>query len=293
MYELIQAGENTYYFQCMAKVGLYKENDTQVTLIDSGSDEEAARKINQVLKANGWEPAHILCTHSNADHVGGNAFFQKRYPNCQLIGTGMENAVIQFPELEPAFLFGGYPPKALRSKFLMAKPSVTAGTPEEGLPAGITAISLPGHFFDMAGFRTADDVVFLADSLDGTYVLEKYHVAFLYDLKRYLETLDTIETMQARLFVPAHGEAAQDIRPLVQKNRDKIMEIIALLLNVCKTPRTTDEVIQCVFEHYGLTLDFNQYVLVGSTLRSYLSCLLDDGRLAVDFSGNKLTWNSL
>ena len=34
-------------------------------------------------------------------------------------------------------------------------------------------------------------------------------------------------------------------------------------------------------------MDFNQYVLAGSTIRSYLSYLLDKGALTVDFSDCK------
>lgn len=41
MYELIQVSEHNYYIQCPAKIGLVKLNDTEVCLIDSGSDKDA------------------------------------------------------------------------------------------------------------------------------------------------------------------------------------------------------------------------------------------------------------
>ena len=37
-------------------------------------------------------------------------------------------------------------------------------------------------------------------------------------------------------------------------------------------------------------MNFEQYVLVGSTVRSYLSWLKDSGRLAADFEDNMLLW---
>ena len=37
-------------------------------------------------------------------------------------------------------------------------------------------------------------------------------------------------------------------------------------------------------------MDMNQYVLVGSTLRSYLSYLLDTGRMTATCSDNRLLW---
>ena len=37
-------------------------------------------------------------------------------------------------------------------------------------------------------------------------------------------------------------------------------------------------------------MDFNQYVLVGSTIRSYISYLNDRGDLSAEFSECKLLW---
>lgn len=48
MYELIQAGEQTYYIQCPAKIGIYRANDREVYLIDSGGDKDAGRRVKIV-----------------------------------------------------------------------------------------------------------------------------------------------------------------------------------------------------------------------------------------------------
>ena len=93
--------------------------------------------------------------------------------------------------------------------------------------------------------------------------------------------------MGGRLFIPAHAEPTEDIRPLAQLNRAKVLEICELILRFCETPASSEEVLQNIFRHYQLSMDFNQYVLVGSTIRSYLSYLLDKGTLTVDFSDCK------
>ena len=123
------------------------------------------------------------------------------------------------------------------------------------------------------GFHTSDDVWFLADSLTGEEVLEKYHVSFLYDVKAYLESLEKVEELSGKLFIPAHAEPREDIRPLVQKNREKVLEIAEVVRESCRTPKSTEEVIQTVFERYDLKMDAVQFVLAGSTIRSYLSYL--------------------
>ncbi len=55
-----------------------------------------------------------------------------------------------------------YPPSELRHKFLMAKESDAILLDEHALPEGWVMMPLPGHSFDMVGFRTPDDIVYLA-----------------------------------------------------------------------------------------------------------------------------------
>lgn len=283
MYELIQAAEHTYYIQCPAKMGIWKLNDTDAVLIDSGNDKDAGRKIQKIFDAQGWHLTAILNTHANADHNGGNALLQQRL-SAPAFAPGIDAAITSHPILEPAFLYGGYPCRSLRNKFLLAQPSNCRPLTAENLPDGLTMLPLPGHFFDMCGFRTADGVWFLADCLSGASIVEKYHVNFIYDVAAYLDTLENICTLEGRLFIPAHAEPTADIRPLAQLNRAKVLEICELILQFCETPASPEEVLQKIFRHYQLTMDFNQYVLVGSTIRSYLSYLLDRSALSVEFS---------
>lgn len=292
MYELIQAGARTYYINCPAKMGIYKVNDKDVYLIDSGNDKEAGKKVQKILSTNGWNLIGIINTHSNADHVGGNNILQER-TGCRIISTEIENAFAKYPILETSFLYGGYPCKELRNKFLLASASRPTDTVENYLPEGLEYIRLPGHFFGMMGIKTSDDVYFLADSAFGEDIINKYHIFFIYDVKEFLHTLDSIEFLNGKLYIPAHAGVTEDIKPLVEANRKKIYEIIDRILELCKEPMNFEDILKHMFDYYNLTLDFNQYVLVGSTIRSYLSYLYDEDKLNVSFTENRLLWKSI
>lgn len=289
MYELIQVSEHNYYIQCPAKIGLVKLNDTEVCLIDSGSDKDAGRKVRQILDANGWKLRAIYNTHSNADHIGGNKYLQGQ-TGCRIYAPGIECDFTNHPILEPAFLYGGYPCKDLRHKFLLAQESKAEPLTGEVLPEGFELIPLPGHFFDMAGFRTPDDVVYLADCLSARETLDKYQIGFIYDVASYLETLEKVKTMKAKLFIPSHAAPEEDISDLAQYNIDKVREIAGRILEICAEPLCFETILQKLFTEYGLTMNFEQYVLVGSTVRSYLSWLKDTGKLNAGFDGNLLLW---
>lgn len=290
MYELIQIPDtNCYYIQSPAKIGLVKLDDSRVCLIDSGSDKDAGRKVRQHLDANGWQLSTIYNTHSNADHIGGNKYLQGQ-TGCQIYAPGIEYAFTRRPILEPSFLYGGYPCKDLRHKFLLAQESDARLLTPDVLPEGFALLPLPGHFFDMAGFRTPDDVVYLADCLSSKETLEKYQISFIYDVAAYLKTLEMVQALEARMFVPAHAEATTDIAPLARYNIQKVQEIAQKTLDLCREPLCFESLLQQLFAHYGLVMNFEQYVLVGSTVRSYLAWLKDEGRLQAEFDNNLLLW---
>ena len=289
MYELIQVTDRTYYIQSPAKIGMVRLNDEEVCLIDSGNDKDAGRKVRQLLDKNGWKLKAIYNTHSNADHIGGNKYLQAQ-TGCMIYAPGIECAFTKYPILEPAFLYGGYPCKDLRHKFLLAQESDAEPLAADKLLGGFELIELPGHFFDMAGFRTPDDVVFLADCLSSRETLDKYQIGFIYDVAAYLETLENVKKLKAKLFIPAHAETTEDITDLAQYNIDKVHEIADRIEDICQEPICFEDILQKLFTDYGLAMNFEQYVLVGSTVRSYLSWLKDSGRLEAEFSDNRLLW---
>ena len=289
MYELIQVAERSYYIQSPAKIGLVKLNEQDVCLIDSGNDKDAGRKVRQLLDTNGWRLTAIYNTHSNADHIGGNKYLQGQ-TGCKIYAPGIDCAFTRHPVLEPSFLYGGYPCKELRHKFLMAQESDAQELTQESLPEGFEIIPLPGHFFDMVGFRTPDDVVYLTDCLSSRETLDKYQIGFIYDVAAYLKTLEMVKSLQAKVFVPAHAAASEDIADLAQYNIDKVLEIADKIIGICKEPLCFEAILQRLFTDYGLTMNFEQYVLVGSTVRSYLAWLKDTGRVNALFENNMLLW---
>jgi len=292
MYELIQAGERTYYIDCPAKIGIYVKPDNKAIIIDTGNDKDAGKKILKILAAQGWEADFIINTHSHADHTGGNRLIQSR-TGCAAYSSPIECDFINHTVLEPSCLYGGYPFKALRNKFLMAEPSDAKDIADAPLPEGMEIIPLKGHFFDMIGIRTPDDVVFIADCLSGEEIIKKYHIAFLYDVAEYIKTLETVGNLSAKYFIPAHAQPGPDMEELCRMNRDKVLEIAERVFGMCDGLTSPDEMLKKLMDSYGLELNYNQYVLIGSTMRSYLSYLADQGKIVPEIRDNGLYWKAV
>jgi len=302
---------NTFVARGPTNLGLYvfRQGDAaRALVIDSGGDEDSGRRIVRECERLGVSLAALLNTHSNADHCGGNASVYKR-TGCAIAATGLEAAFLQYPQLEASFLAGAFPQKALRNKFLMAPPSRATHLLEppcelalgergevdiQKLSAtgsdSLHIVSLPGHYFGMVGVMTPDKVFFAADALAGAPILEKYHIFFFYDVAAELETLSMLERIEAAWFVPSHAEPVRDIRPLVGLNRAKIFEIAEVIVGLVSGDVSLEDIVADVCAHYDIILNADQHVLVGSTIRSYLSWLCDQGRLEYGFERNRMTF---
>lgn len=287
--ELIKLGENTYYLKNQTNIGIYKINDKEVYLIDSGNDKDAGKKILKIIEEQGWKIKAIINTHSHADHIGGNSIIQEK-TGCKIYAYGIEKNFIANPILEPVYLSGAYPFKTLQeNKFLMAKPSKVENI-ENHLPEGLEMFPLKGHFGDMIGIKTSDNVYFLADSILSEELVVKHKIFFLYDVAELLKTLDMLKTLKGKMYVPSHAEATNDIMPMIQKNKEKINEVIETLLTICKQPKTFEEILKEIFDQYQIKMNENQYVLIGSTIKCYLAYLRGQNKLGVNFDDNRMKY---
>ncbi len=288
--ELIKVGEKTYYIKNPTNIGIYQVDEENIYLIDSGNDKEAGKKILKIINEQGWKIKGIINTHSHADHIGGNQIIQSR-TNCKIYAKGIEKSLIEYPILEPAFLYGAYPYQELKNKFLYAKPSKVELIEKEHIE-GIKYYSLKGHSYDMIGIKTSDDVYFLGDSLLSEETIEKYHIFFLYDVKEYLDTLELIKKLKGKQFIPSHAKACSDLSRLISTHIKKIQEICNQICKICEKEKSFEEILKKLFETYNLSMNANQYVLIGSTLHAYLSYLHEQNRLNYEFRENQMFWKT-
>lgn len=291
MFELIQTGAQTYYFDLPSKIGVYVKNADEVYLIDSGPHKDNAKKVLRILKEKGWTLKGILNTHAHADHIGGNRYLQDQ-TGCTVFGAEKELDLTRHTYLEPTTLYGANPHKDLRHKFLLAQECDAVGFDDARFPKEIEVIPLPGHSVDMVGFRIPDDTVFLADLLCSENTLTKYGITFQFDIAQHLQSLEKAKQVQAATFVSSHAPTETDALALICMNETKVHEAAHLLCELCQTPIAFDALLQKVFAHYELRMTHEQHALVGSTVRSYLSYLYDSDALDILFDDNVLYYKT-
>ena len=292
MYELKQAGESTYYIDCPSRMGLYNFSGNEVCLIDSGNDKDAGKKVLKILEEKGWTLSAVINTHIHADHIGSNKLLHDR-TGCKLLYAGFDRAFIEHTILNPTVLWGGYPPREIReNKFFIAQSSYAEPLTAQNMPQGLESLPLDGHSASMTAFKTPDGVWFLGDCLTGLNIIEKYHVSYIYNVEKYIESLNAVRTLPGRLYIPAHADPVEDIAPLADANLAKVNEIIDTLREICDLPRCFEDILQLIFQKYSLRMDLNQYILVGATIRSYISYMHDRDVLRFFADNGKILWES-
>ena len=289
MYELIKVSDTAYYIDCPTKIGIIKVGDGEVFLIDSGNHRETGKKALKIINNEGWTLKGIINTHSHADHIGGNRYIQAK-TGCKIYAKGIDRDFTNHPTLMASLAWGAKPLPELRHKFLLAEESVCEELYSDILPDGFEIIDLSGHTPDMIGIKTPDGVVFIADCLSGEEIIAKYKIGFIHDIKTYLETLERVKNIEGELFIPSHAAPRKDIAPLAQYNVDKVNEVAEKILKFLEAPTAFEELLKKLFDEYGLTLSYEQYALVGSTVRSYIAYFEDEGLVEGMIEENRLLW---
>jgi glyoxylase-like metal-dependent hydrolase (beta-lactamase superfamily II) len=76
--DLIEITSGAYYLPGATNLGVVATADGRAILIDTGQDEDAARRLLRACKAAGLMPCAIINTHAHADHFGGNEYVTRR-----------------------------------------------------------------------------------------------------------------------------------------------------------------------------------------------------------------------
>ncbi|HET8985036.1 MAG TPA: MBL fold metallo-hydrolase [Trueperaceae bacterium] len=273
--------------------------DKTAVLVDSGQDADYGKGVRRALTGLGLTPTAIICTHSHADHYGGNAYLLKQFPDVEVIAPQVEANIIRSPELEPIYLFHGAAPlPELQSKWLKAPASpvhreVEAGAHTVG-GVPLELIDVRGHSHRQLAVRVAD-VLLAADAVFGSETLTRYPLPFGQDIAGQLTAHETVASVDARVLLPGHGAPTGDIDTIVEENRRAVTRAADAVADAVLSVRGggTEDVLAACGGTLGLEMnDFARYHLNYCTISAYLGYLRAAGRITADLTGGRLSWRS-
>ncbi len=289
---------DVYYIPNPANIGVIRSEEKAI-LIDTGLDDDTARKILKTLEAENLYPAAIINTHAHGDHYGGNKFIKNK-TDAPVYASALEADVIQNPYLEPYYLFSGADPiKDLQNKFLMGKP-VTVNKVIVDTEINIEGVTLkikylPGHSVNHIGI-IVDEVFFTGDAFFSIPALEKHRIPFNVNVEQQKNTLLNLkainESSECEYFLPGHGKLSRDITMDLEANIKTIEEVKSNLLSIISyEKKTIPEIIQAFIKSYDIEINTNYlYFLIQTAILAYLSYLHNKSMLSTYIEDGVFYW---
>lgn len=304
---VINISDYIYYISGPTNIGIIEEqlSDTKSNLymIDSGCNTEDGKRIfteiTEYFSQKDITIKAIINTHSHADHCGANNYIQQK-TNCEIWITENEQGSLINPFLQPIISWGGNPLPEINSSYYVAEktvPNKIINTNEKlTLNNGIklSFINLPGHYFEMIGILCENDnkkILFASDGIFGRKNIGKYWIPFLYDVKEFKNSLDTISSLNADFCIPGHGEPTSQIEETVELNKIAIISNEQCILEALKHKNQTQEdILKYVADKNEINLHIAQYMLIGCTIKAYLTFLYNEGKISYHIKENKMYW---
>ena len=295
---VINISDCIYYISGPTNIGIIEErlSDTQSNLymIDSGCNTEDGKRIfNEITEYFSNKTITIkaiINTHSHADHCGANKYIQQK-TNCEIWITENEQGSLINPFLQPIISWGGNPLPEINSSYYVAEktiPNKIINTNENFILSNgikLSFINLPGHYFEMIGILCENNnkkILFASDGIFGRKNIGKYWIPFLYNVKDFKNSLDTISSLNADFCIPGHGEPTAQIEETVELNKIAIISNEQCILEALKHKDLTQEdILKYIADKNEINLHIAQYMLIGCTVKAYLSFLYNEGKINV------------
>ncbi len=264
-------------------------------VVDPGLNKGNVKKVCREISARGLEIKAVLITHAHADHFGGVGFLANQ--GIPIFTPALERPFIEYPLLEPVFLFdGAYPPESLRNKFLMGDASTIQDIMTEPVftfdGSDFEVIALPGHTVGQVGIAY-DGVLFAGDAFLDPSILAKHGVPFNIDPAQVLASLEKIEGTEFQYYLPAHGQLAdrQSLREVTGCYREVIFGIQRFIKSCLDKPSSTEEIVSKTAAYRGIKLvSAQQYYLTKTSVCGYLGWLSNIGETEMLFENNRVLW---
>lgn len=291
--ELKKIRGRTYYIPAATNVGVYRYRNGLCTLVDTGINNTAGRKIIELLEDNNLKIKYIINTHAHPDHFGANNFIKEKYPGVQILTSYKEKLFMENSFLEQTVLYGAAAMPGLSARILKAQDTAVDLVVDEGITEldnkKFEIVSLEGHSIGQIGVATEDSVLFCGDAFFSEDKMDKYPFPFVFDLEAHLKTLEFLLGSNYECYMISHCDGPLDNpKPLIQKNIDNINHNLEIILDYLSQPLTREDLTELIIKKHDIDMNLSQYFITISSVGAFLTYLLEKQSINMDIIDGKM-----
>lgn len=286
--EMLHVLGNTYAaVGSTALLPIYKLNERDIVLIDTGYAKLDRAGLVNLLDGSGLVPKYVLCSHAHFDHTGNVRYLQERYGAkaiLSLIEAGISVNPDSYRANYVALTYGKSRELFLEECFTADRVLRETDTSLEldGRTFGI--LPLPGHSAGHLGFVTPDGAAYVGDCLISQSEIDGAKLPTSMFIARDLESKAYLKTTDYPVYILAHKEVVrrEALECLIDRNIGFIQSKRAELLEVLEDGMTFSEWIGAFCQRENVrTHNELKFSIVERNFSNFVSWLTDSGAVMV------------
>ena len=286
--EMLHVLGNTYAaVGSTALLPIYKLNERDIVLIDTGYAKLDRAGLVNLLDGSGLVPKYVLCSHAHFDHTGNVRYLQERCGAkaiLSLIEAGISVNPDSYRANYVALTYGKSRELFLEECFTADRVLRETDTSLEldGRTFGI--LPLPGHSAGHLGFVTPDGAAYVGDCLISQSEIDGAKLPTSMFIARDLESKAYLKTTDYPVYILAHKEVVrrEALEGLIDRNIGFIQRKRAELLEVLEDGMTFSEWIGAFCQRENVrTHNELKFSIVERNFSNFVSWLTDSGAVMV------------
>ena len=286
--EMLHVLGNTYAaVGSTALLPIYKLNERDIVLIDTGYAKLDRAGLVNLLDGSGLVPKYVLCSHAHFDHTGNVRYLQERYGAkaiLSLIEAGISVNPDSYRANYVALTYGKSRELFLEECFTADRVLRETDTSLEldGRTFGI--LPLPGHSAGHLGFVTPDGAAYVGDCLISQSEIDGAKLPTSMFIARDLESKAYLKTTDYPVYILAHKEVVrrEALEGLIDRNIGFIQSKRAELMEVLEDGMTFSEWIGAFCQRENVrTHNELKFSIVERNFSNFVSWLTDSGAVMV------------
>lgn len=280
---------NTWVIEAStALLGVYRINERDIVLIDTGYARLDRAGLTALIEENGLRLLGVICSHAHFDHSGNVRYLQQRYgakAAAHLIEAGISVNPEAYRANYVALTYG-------KSHELFLEECFTADTiiaPEDtalgfcGVRFGI--LPLPGHSAGHIGVVTPDNVAYVGDCLIDQQQIDSAKLPTSMFLARDLQSKAFLRQTQHDAYIIAHKSVIYDraeLEALVDRNTAFLLSKADELLDDLSDGMTFPQWLSAFCKREDIrTRNTLKFSIIERNFANFVDWLTDEGRITV------------